>query len=69
MDSNALPNLPRLIQDLVPLHGQRIYREAYERALRQTGGDSARAEVLAWEALRGEYAETADGSWLRRDEL
>lgn len=69
MESHAVPDLPSIVKDHVPLHGQRLYREAYDRALRQSGGDSARAEALAWEALRGEYFESANGSWHRRAEL
>jgi cation transport regulator ChaB len=62
-------DLPRIVLDNVPLQGQELFREAYRRALQQTSGDTARAETLAWEALRGEYFESANGVWERKSDL
>lgn len=68
--------LPDNVTNVLPDHGQDIYREAYNSAFDQykessdRQGDDSREEVahkVAWSAVKNKYTKGDDGKWHKRD--
>jgi cation transport regulator len=57
--------LPPSVQRHLPPHAQDIFREAFNRAYEDSGGDDARAFRIAWAAVKRRY-EKVGGEWLAK---
>ena len=75
MPYDSEESLPENVKRNLPLHGQRIYKEAYNNAYDEYKdpddryGDASREEVahkVAWSAVKNVY-EKADGRWRRKE--
>jgi cation transport regulator len=58
-------DLPPSVRDHLPLHAQDIYREAFNHAWEQYGGDEPTAHRVAWAAVKRLYMKR-DGAWVAR---
>lgn len=54
--------LPPGVQRALPPHAQDIYREAFNHAWSEYGGEEARAHRVAWAAVKRRYVK-GDGQW------
>ena len=71
-------DLPLLVRDLLPEHGQEIYREAFNNAWEEYADpgerrnpEESREEVahkVAWAAVERVYEKNPDGKWRRKAE-
>ncbi|MGD2130889.1 MAG: ChaB family protein [Lysobacterales bacterium] len=61
-----LPNDVQRALSNVP-HAQDIYREAFNSAFEQYGGDESRAHRVAWAAVKRDYEKGDDGKWHPRE--
>lgn len=71
-------DLPQMVRDLLPDHGQEIYREAFNSAWEQYADPSERREPresreevahkVAWAAVERVYEKGAGGEWRRKEE-
>jgi cation transport regulator len=52
--------LPTPVRDHLPAHAQDIYREAFNHALTEYGGDEPRAHRVAWGAVEKTYDKRGD---------
>lgn len=57
--------LPPPVRRHLPPHAQDIFREAFNRAYTDYGGDEERAFRIAWAAVKRRYEKVA-GEWLER---
>lgn len=57
--------LPKGVKSHLPEHGQDIWREAYNNALKQYGQED-RAAKVAWAAVEKDYTKSASGAWTRK---
>jgi cation transport regulator len=60
--------LPAAVRRHLPEHAQEIYREAFNHAWEEYGGDARREEIahrVAWAAVRKSYVK-AGGEWIPR---
>ena len=57
--------LPPGVRDNLPSHAQDIYREAFNHALTEYGGDEPRAHRVAWGAVEKKY-EKRDDRWVAK---
>jgi cation transport regulator len=60
-------DLPPSVRGRLPPHAQDIYREAFNHAWRQYGGEEATAHRVAWAAVKRLYVKR-DGAWVSRAE-
>jgi len=76
MPYDTRKDLPESVQNVLPAHGQDIYKEAYNSAWDQykdpedRDGDDSREEVahqVAWSAVKNVYEKNADGDWVKKD--
>ena len=58
-------DLPPSVRRHLPLHAQHIFRQAFNHAWDEYGGDEARAFRVAWAAVRRSY-QKVDGEWVPR---
>ena len=67
--------LPDGVKDNLPLHGQDIYRKAYNSAWdhyddpedrRGNTGREETAHRVAWSAVKNEYEKNDDGNWVKK---
>jgi cation transport regulator len=57
-------DLPDNVRDVLPAHAQDIYREAFNHALDEYGGEEPRAFKVAWAAVKKKYEkDEASGRW------
>jgi cation transport regulator len=61
-------DLPPSVRDHLPSHAQDIYREAFNHAWRQYGGDEPTAHRVAWAAVKRLYVKR-DGIWVPKSIL
>ncbi len=59
-------NPPEAIRGLPP-HAQAIFIAAFNAALKQYGGDEAKAFPVAWAAVKTKYRQVADGTWVAKE--
>jgi cation transport regulator len=52
--------LPPSVQRHLPPHAQDIFREAFNRAFEDHGGDDATAFRIAWAAVKRQYEKVGD---------
>ena len=57
--------LPAAVRGHLPTHAQDIFREVFNRAFDEYGGDDATAYRVAWAAVKRQYVK-ADGEWIPR---
>lgn len=76
MPYDTRKELPESVQNVLPAHGQDIYKEAYNSAWEQykdpedRDGDDTREEVahqVAWSAVKNVYEKNDDGDWVKKD--
>ena len=60
-------DLPPSARGRLPPHAQDIYREAFNHAWRQYGGEEATAHRVAWAAVKRLYVKRG-GAWTSRAE-
>jgi cation transport regulator len=58
-------DLPGSVRNILPPHAQDIFREAFNHAWDDYGGDEVRAFRVAWAAVKREYRKDATGRWVR----
>lgn len=58
-------DLPASVREHLPSHAQDIYREAFNHAWQQYGGDESIAHRVAWAAVKRLY-EKRNGAWVRK---
>lgn len=58
-------DLPPSVHEHLPTHAQDIFREAFNHAFIQHGGEEATAFRTAWAAVARRYAKV-DGKWVSR---
>lgn len=67
--------LPEQVQENLPEHAKKIYKEAYNNAWEQYKhpddryGDASREEVshkVAWSAVKNIYTKDDDGNWVKK---
>jgi cation transport regulator len=58
-------DLPASVQGHLPAHAQDIYREAFNHAWQQYGGNEATAHRVAWAAVKRLYVKKG-GHWIVR---
>jgi cation transport regulator len=58
-------DLPPSVREHLPAHAQDIFREAFNRAFDQYGGDEATVFRIAWAAVKRRYEKTSEG-WVPR---
>jgi cation transport regulator len=57
--------LPPSVQDHLPAHAQDIFREAFNHAWQEYGGDEERAFRVAWAAVEKKYVKEGN-EWVPR---
>lgn len=57
--------LPDSVRTHLPEHAQDIFRETFNNAWQEYGGDEARAFRVAWAAVEKQYRKDAQGRWVR----
>jgi cation transport regulator len=55
-------DLPAPVRDNLPAHAQDIYREAFNHAFTEYGGDEPRSHRVAWAAVEHKYQKVG-GRW------
>jgi cation transport regulator len=55
--------LPPAVRNHLPLHAQDIFREAFNHAWDEYGGDEERAFRVAWAAVKRQYRRR-DSEWV-----
>ncbi len=61
----ANDDLPAQVRHNLPAHAQDIYREAFNHAWRQYGGNEETAHRVAWAAVKRRYVKR-NGAWVPR---
>ena len=56
--------LPDSVQSVLPPRAQDIFREAFNNAWGEYGGEESRAFRVAWAAVKREYAKDPFGRWV-----
>ena len=68
-------DLPEQVQDNLPSHAEKIFKEAYNNAYEQyknpddRDGDDSREEVafkVAWSAVKQKYEKNENGDWVKK---
>lgn len=66
MPYTSIEDLPPPIKDNLPKHAQKIFKDAFNRAYHQHGGeDEVVAFKIAWAAVKRSY-EKKSGKWVKR---
>lgn len=74
MSYTKINELPEKVQDVLPVHGQEIYRAAFNNALdeyknpQDRRDDSSKEETahkVAWSAVKKVYHKNDSGNWVR----
>ncbi len=72
MPYNSINELPKSVKNVLPKHGQDIYKEAFNSAYEEykkpedRRGDADREEVahkVAWKAVKNKYEKGKDDKW------
>ena len=63
MPYQSIQDLPPTLQRSLPVHGQEIFRAAFNSAWQQYGGDEAMAHRVAWAAVKRTYRKWG-GVWV-----
>lgn len=72
MPYNTIDELPKSVRNVLPKHGQDIYKEAFNSAYQEyknpedRRGDADREEVshkVAWKAVKAKYEKGDDSKW------
>jgi cation transport regulator len=58
-------DLPDNVRHVLPQHAQDIFREAFNHAWDEYGGDEPRAFRVAWAAVEREYRKDSSGRRVR----
>lgn len=75
MPYTKLSELPDSVRNVLPHHGQEIYKEAFNNAYDEykdpgeRRGDESREEVshkVAWSAVKNVYKKGSDGKWHKK---
>jgi len=75
MPYTKINELPDQVQDVLPVHGQEIYRATYNNALDQYNDPADRnddssieetAHKVAWAAVKKVYHKNDAGNWVRK---
>jgi cation transport regulator len=65
---DQITELPESVKDNLPKHAQEIYKEAFNSAWDQYGGEEDRAHRVAWGAVKEKYEkDESTGDWKRKD--
>lgn len=59
----SISELPEGVRNNVPKHGQEIYKEAFNSAIKEH--DEKTAHKIAWSAVKSKYKKT-NGSWKKK---
>jgi cation transport regulator len=62
----SIDNPPEKIKDM-PKHAQEIFIAAFNNAIKQYDGDEARANQVAYAAVKNDYKQDADGNWTAKE--
>ncbi|GGB57975.1 ChaB family protein [Fictibacillus barbaricus] len=62
----SLKELPEGVRDHLPHHGQEIYKEAFNSAIKEYKEEET-AHKVAWSAVKHKYEKTEDGKWKSKD--
>jgi len=65
MPYEKLTDLPDSVRNNLPKYAQEIYKEAYNSAEEQYGGES-RAHRVAWSAVENKYEKNDKGNWVEK---
>lgn len=67
MPYNKSKDLPENIKDILPEHAENIYKESFNAALKEYGGDERRAYAVAWSAVKRQYYKNdKTGKWEKK---
>lgn len=66
MPYDSIKELPEGVKDHLPHHGQEIYKEAFNSAIKEYKEEET-AHKVAWSAVKHKYKKTEDGSWKSKD--
>lgn len=66
MPYDSLKELPEGVRDHLPHHGQEIYKEAFNSAIKEYK-EEVTAHKVAWSAVKHKYEKTEDGKWKSKD--
>ena len=67
-------DLPKTVQEVLPKHGQKIYKEAFYSALEQYDQPKEResnrsreetSHAVAWNAVKNVYHKNQNGEWVK----
>ncbi len=65
MPYRAIEDLPESVRNVLPQHGQDIYRAAFNSAWDEYRHDEERAHRVAWAAVKHSYTkDEATGEWV-----
>lgn len=67
MPYRANTDLPVSVRNVLPVHAQNIFREAFNAAWRQYDGHEDTAFRVAWAAVKKQYRKSGQ-QWVSRDE-
>lgn len=77
MPYKSIKDLPESVRNVLPKHGQDIYKEAYNSAWEQYDDpedrrdDASREEVahrVAWSAVKNVYEKDDNGNWVEKED-
>jgi cation transport regulator len=57
-------DLPENVRNVLPAHGQDIYKEAFNSAWDEYDQDEERAHRVAWGAVKRSYHKNDEGKWV-----
>lgn len=64
MPYSKLTDLPEDVQNVLPKHGQEIYRAAFNSAEEQYN-DESRMHATAWSAVKNVFHKNEKGNWVK----
>jgi cation transport regulator len=67
MPYSSSDELPPAVRDHLPPHAQDVFREAFNHAWDEYGGDEERCFRVAWAAVKRSYHKRGD-RWVRNQE-
>lgn len=67
MPYSSVEELPKQVTNVLPKHGQEIFKEAFNSAEEQYEKEETAFKV-AWSAVEQKYMKTEDGSWKEKDD-
>ena len=70
MPYNNTSELPESVRNVLPDHAQDIFKEAFNSAYDEYGGDDQEETAfrVAWAAVKQKYQKGADNKWHPKDE-